>query len=108
MGFGFEVTSGRIAQLPDMPMGWNISVDNDPSWNTRVDASILVAAAALDASFFKDFAVIEKDGGAESPFELKGGVVISTDFSRTRTIQVAMKDFGIREDLQFLKSSPSK
>jgi len=108
VGFGFEVTSGRIAQLPDMPMGWNISVDNDPSWNTRVDASILVAAAALDASFFKDFAVIEKDGGAESPFELKGGVVISTDFSRTRTIQVAMKDFGIREDLQFLKSSPSK
>lgn len=75
VGFNFEVTSGRISQLPDMPIGWSISVNNDPSWNTKVDASVLVAAAALDTSFFKDFAVIEKDKGAERHFALKGKVV---------------------------------
>ena len=108
VGFSFNVTSGRIAQLPDMPIGWNISVDNDPSWNTSVAASVHVAAAALDASFFKDFAVIEKEDAADSPFELAGKVVVSTDFSHSRAIQVAMKDFVIREDVQFLKSHPSK
>ena len=55
VGFHFEVTAGRIAQIPDMPIGWNISVDNDPSWNTSVDGSIRVAAAALDSSFFQIF-----------------------------------------------------
>jgi hypothetical protein len=108
VGFNFNVTSGRVAQLPDMPIGWNIAVDNDPSWNTTVDASIRVAAAALDASFFEDFAVIEKEDRAESPFELSGKIVVSADFSHSRTIQVAMKDFVIREDVQFLKSHPSK
>jgi hypothetical protein len=108
IGFQVNVTSGRIAQLGDMPIGWNIAVDNDPSWNTSVDASIHVAAASLDTSFFKDFAVIEKEDLADSPFELSGKVVVSADFSHSRTIQVAMKDFVIREDVQFLKSHPSK
>jgi len=108
VSFNLKVTSGRVAQLPDMPIGWNISVDNDPSWNTSVNASVQVAAAALDASYFKDFAVIEKEDTAESPFDLGGKVTVSTDFSHSRTIQVAMKDFVIREDIQFLKGHPSK
>lgn len=110
MSFNLKVTSGRVAQLPDMPIGWNISVDNDPSWNTSVNASVQVAAAALDASYFKDFAVIEKEDIADSPFDLRGKVFVSPDFnfSHSRTIQVAMKDFVIREDVQFRKSHTSK
>ena len=53
VGFDFEVTSGRIAKITDMPIGWNVSVDNDPSWNTKIHASGLVAAAALNGSFSK-------------------------------------------------------
>ena len=108
VGFHFDVTSGRIAQIPDMPIGWNISVDNDPSWNTKVDASIHVAAAAVDSSFFHDFAVVEKEGNAESPFKLEGEVDVSTDFSKVRKIRVVMKDFTVRDDIRSLKSHPSK
>jgi len=108
VGFHFDVTSGRIAQIPDMPIGWNISVDNDPSWNTKVDASIRVAAAAVDSSFFQDFAVVEKEGKAESPFELAGEVDVSADFSKVRKIQVVMKDFAVRQDIRSLKSHSSK
>ena len=96
VGFHFEVTSGRIAQIPDMPIGWNISVDNDPSWNTKIDASVIVAAAALDASFFKNFVVIEKDDSSESPFEIKGEFLVSSDFSNVRKIQVEMRDFTVK------------
>jgi hypothetical protein len=97
VGFHFQVTSGRIAQIADVPIGWNISVDNDPSWNTKIDASIIVAAAAVDASFFNDFAVLEKDGSSETPFEIKGEVIVSGDFSKFRRIQVKMKDFTIKQ-----------
>jgi hypothetical protein len=108
VGFDFEVTSGRIAKITDMPIGWNISVGNDASWNTKLHASVLVAAAALDGSYFKDFGVIENEGNAESPFENKGKIVVSTDFSKVREIQVGMKDFAIREKVQFLNAHPSK
>jgi len=103
VGFDFEVASGRIAQITDIPIGWNISVDNDPSWNTKIHASLQVAAAALDDSFFKEFVVIEKELNAKSPFEIVGKVVVSTDFSKVREIQVGMKDFTIRDNAQFLK-----
>jgi hypothetical protein len=102
------VTSGRIAQITDMPIGWNVSVDNDPSWNAKIHASVLVAAAALDASYFEDFVVIEKEANAENPFELKGKILVSTDFSKVRDIQVGMKDFTVQENVQFLKSHASK
>ena len=72
VGFDFDVTSGRIAQITDIPIGWNVSADNDASWNTKIHAFVLVAAAALNGSYFKDFAVIERESEAETPFEIRG------------------------------------
>ena len=108
VGFDFEVASGRIALITDIPIGWNISVDNDPSWNTKIHASLQVAAAALDDSFFKEFVVIEKEPNAKGPFEIVGKVAVSTDFSKAREIQVGMEDFTIRDNAQFLKGHISK
>lgn len=108
VGFHLKVTSGRIAQMADMPIGWSVSVENDPSWNTKIDASILVAAAAVDTSFFKNFAVIEKERSAENPFNLVGEVDVSADFSKVRKIPVAMKNFVVRESPQPLRNRPSK
>ena len=95
VSFHFELTSARIAQIPDVPIGWNISVDNDPSWNTKIDASTIVAAAAVDVEFFKGFVVVEKEQNIRNPFEVKGKIAVSKDFSNVRTIQVGTKDFAI-------------
>jgi hypothetical protein len=95
VGFDFQVESGRIVQVPDMPIGWNISVDNDPSWNTKINAAIIVAAAAVDALFFKHFLVIEKEAAPNSPFDMKGEVIVSKDFSATRRISVGMSDLTL-------------
>ena len=62
-----------------------------------MDASVIVAAAALNAFFFKDFAVVEQTDRSELPFEVKGEVSVSRDFSQVRRIQVGMKDFAIRQ-----------
>ena len=108
VGFHFEVTSGRIARVRDMPIGWNISVNNDPSWNTTIDASIVVAAAAVDASFFKDFVVIEKIESAKIPFHVEGDVSVSSDFSSSRKLRVQMKDFTVQEEAPPSKKHSSK
>jgi hypothetical protein len=97
VGFDFEVTSGRIAQIPNAPIGWNISVNNDPSWKTRIEGSIIVAAAAVDASFFDDFMTIEKDESLGIPFGIQGEVVVSKDFSNMRRIKLEQKNFTMNE-----------
>lgn len=108
VGFVFDVTSGRIAQITDILIGWNVSAHNDASWNTKIHASVLVAAAALNGSYFKDFAVIEKEGNAEIPFEIGGKIVVSSDFSKVREIRIEMKDFTTAEKVQVPHSHPTK
>ena len=95
IAFELHVRSGRIARLPNVPIGWNISVENDPSWNTVVRGSIVVGAAALSADFFRRFVVVEgeKPTPSDMPFALDGDVVVTSDFKAERTIRLSMTDF---------------
>jgi hypothetical protein len=88
VGFHFRVKSGRIAQLPNLPIGWSISVDNDPSWDTKIDASIIVGAAALDTSYFQNFIVVERNESLGISFDMSREIVVSRDFSTVRRIKI--------------------
>lgn len=98
VGFEIHIRSGRIALLPNVPIGWNISVDNDPSWNTVIKGSIEVGAAALDPDFLRDFMVVEveKDAPSDEPFDLQGEVIVTSDFTTERRIKLSMKDFATK------------
>jgi hypothetical protein len=98
VGFEIHVHSGRVAQLPNVPIGWNISVDNDPSWETSVTGSISVGSAAVNANFLRGFMVVEaqKDAPSDLPFDLKGEVILTSDFVKERRIKLTMKDFQIK------------
>ena len=95
VGFEVHVRSARIALLPSVPIGWNISVDNDPSWNTVIKGSIDVGAAAMDRDFLQDFMVVEveRDAPSDAPFGLQGEVIVTSDFIKERRIKLSMKDF---------------
>jgi len=95
-GFEIHITAGRIAALPNVPIGWSVSVDNDPSWNTVIKASLEVGAAAVDPSFFRDFLVIEKDESLGVPFDVQGEIVVSEDFATERRIKIGINDFVMK------------
>jgi len=96
VGFSLQITSARVAQIPKAPIGWNLSIDNDPSWNTSVSASIIVGAAAVAPTFFRDFLVVEKAKDADMPFQIEGEVQVSRDFEHVRIIKIAMKDLLLK------------
>lgn len=98
VGFEIHVRSARIALLPNVPIGWNVSVDNDPSWNTVIKGSIDVGAAAMYPDFLQDFMVveIEKDASSDAPFDLQGEVIVTSDFIKQRRIKLSMKDFATK------------
>ena len=83
--------------MPDIPIGWSISVDNDPSWNTNTSGTLIAGAAALDASFFREFVVIEKDESLGLPFSVEGEVVVTQDFSKERRIEVGLQDILLKQ-----------
>jgi len=62
-GIKINLKSGRFYSIPRMPAGWNIIIDNDPSWMTTFNGNIIVGAAALnklDSVLMDHFIVIEK------------------------------------------------
>ena len=97
VGFELHVTSGRVAQIPNVPIGWNVYVDNDPSWNTAVTGSLIVGAAALGPNFFRDFLTIEKNESLGIAFDVQGEIVVTTDFATERRIRIATEDLVMKK-----------
>ena len=103
VGFELRVHSGRIASLPAVPIGWHVTVENEPSWNTRLFGGIVVGAAALDLRFFKDFVVVEKTSSLGLEFRVEGSLVVTDDFVKERHVtlgrgDVLLKAVGRRSD----------
>lgn len=97
VGFEIHVRSGRIAQLLKVPAGWNVSVDNDASWNAVVRGSATVGAAAVELAFFTDFLVVEKNESLGIPFQAEGDVIVTKDFATERRIKIKIEDFVMQE-----------
>src|SRR5258708_7055371 len=85
--FEIHVQSGRIARIEDLPIGWEICINNDASWNTVMKGSCSVGAAALSADFFKNFLTIHKYSPLQLPFEVQGEIVVTEDFATERRIK---------------------
>lgn len=101
VGYKIRVRSGQIHSLPVVPTGWNVTVDNDPSWNATVHGSIIVGAAALDKKelgLLDQLVTVEKAADAiqlkESPFTAEADLFL-VDFiaekERTITVTVFLK-----------------
>ncbi len=97
MGFEVKVHAGRIASLPAVPIGWYLTIDNDPSWNTRMSGSIAVGAAALDLRFFRDFIAVERGSLPGLELEVTAEIVVSEDFQTVRHIPIRMNDLILKK-----------
>lgn len=96
--FDIELRGARVWALPNLPMGWLVRVNNDPSWETSVSGSIIVGAAGLEPSAFSRFFVIEKYAGTQGaiPFSIRGRFGVMSYGSAkltTRTIALPGSQF---------------
>lgn len=76
----------------DVPVGWDVHIENNPSWNSWVRASALVGAASLDAGFFRRFVRIEKNESLGIPFGISGDIVVTSDFVKEHHIPISMRE----------------
>ena len=99
--FKVIMVSGKIDSLKSVPLGWDINIDNDPSWRTETIGSCSVGASALSPNSFNDIIIIEKEEffgekeeeGVKGPnFDISVEITVTEDFDKTRTLTYKMKD----------------
>lgn len=95
VGFDFHIHSPRVVSMRDIPSGWDVRVQNSPSWRAEVKGSALVGAAAVGPQFLTNFLRVEKNESLGLAFELKGTVVVTQDFVQERHIAVSTRDVSM-------------
>jgi hypothetical protein len=88
VGFQLSLTAARVHSLREIPLGWQISVDNDASWNTEIRGAATVGAAALDAAFFNKLCFIETADASIPAFSAEATFIVTADFQAQRDIVV--------------------
>jgi len=103
-GFEISVSSGRVASLPSLPMGWNLIVDNDPSWATKFQGNALVGSAFLNSSdraLLGNLLTVErlKDDiiAKEVPFDVNATIhIVNVENEQERTVTATKDKLGLR------------
>lgn len=103
--FEITISAGRIMSLPSLPMGWNLVIDNDPSWTTSMRGNGLVGAAFLggnDQALLKNLLTIERLSDKlitkEVPFDVKATVhIVNLESEQERTVSATQGELDLRE-----------
>ncbi len=93
-GFEINIKSGKIQSVPNVPIGWELVIDNDPSWTTSIKGTAIVGSAFLgsnDKNLLENMLTIERltEGiiPKEIPFNVKASIhIVNTETERQRTV----------------------
>jgi hypothetical protein len=99
VSFEIDVLAGAFDSVSKLPVGWYVDLDNDPSWNTKLKASIRVGAAALKPDELKKLRFrLRKNEFRGARFTVSGTVALTTDFATNRQVPLQMSDFSVVQD----------
>ena len=101
VGFWVKLKSADIYAVPRVPTGWAVkiwnSLNEEPPWNTSLEAVVGVGAAALEPTYFTDFLIIQKYSSRYAdPLVIQ--VVLSTtvDFAAEQRRTFDLKGLSLR------------
>ena len=95
VGFEIALTGGMVRSVSNLPLGWYLELDNDPSWHTTIKGNIRVGAAALDSKELRKLRITIQKDTTLSKFAVSGKVALTTDSEKTRNIVLAADDFEV-------------
>ena len=99
--FELHIRSAMIVGFRRIPVGWQINIDNDPSWSTEVSGIAVVGAANLHPSALGPwFLSLLAEADAPSPSErinainIDGSITLSHG-DNSRVIEIAGRDVAL-------------
>lgn len=101
-GFEITVSAGRIYSVPKAPAGWELAIDNDPSWTTSIRGTGIVASAFLgsnDKDLLENLLTIEKapeEIAKEIPFDVNATIqIVNSETEEERTVKQSRENLVI-------------
>jgi hypothetical protein len=96
VSFEIDVTAGAIKSISNVPVGWYIIVDNDPSWQTKIKGNVRVGSASLSVEDFRKLQfVVEKNEFGDLSFGLSGLAFVTSDYNKQKQVPIMTADFAI-------------
>lgn len=95
--FSIAFLSGKINSYYNVPLGWQIEIDNHESWNTKMTGNAGVGAASLREVDFSNFVKIEKSRFAKGQIEIKAELTTTIDFDKENKIAINKKNIELIE-----------
>lgn len=90
--FDLHIRSAMIVRFRTIPVGWQINIDNDPSWMTQVSGIAVVGAADLEPSALRSwFLSLLAEPGSRSEPKVDGSITLSNG-DNTRIVQIMNRD----------------
>lgn len=96
IGFHVRLQAAKFFSIREFPIGWGLSIDNDASWRTELDALVGVGAAALDADFLDGLISVEKQEFDDLKFAVDVSIWVTKDFDSDREIVLHTPDIVLR------------
>jgi hypothetical protein len=96
---GLEIhLAGTFEGISNVPVGWHVSADNDPSGQASLEAHAKPGAAALDKSALLNLGlqVIENEV-ADERLQVWGWLILSSDIEKERRIPLNSYSFEFVE-----------
>lgn len=94
--FQIEVTAGAFVGISNLPVGWFLDIDNEPSWLTKVKGQTIVGAASLTPDQLEKLNFqIQKNEFGDLKFNLTAEVSFTSDYEKIRVVHLDMTDFAV-------------
>ena len=91
----FALEHGAIEGVSDIPAGYRLAIDNDPSWVTKVTAQAVVGAAFLDGGHLPGLFSVRPEPQHGCSNVLRGGVAL-TLHRDDRLVRVRVRPSALR------------
>jgi hypothetical protein len=94
VGFDVAARPAYFSSMRCVPLGWDIDVNNDPSWTTHVTGSISVGAAAIDLAALNKILRITSNATL-GDIKISGEIVTSRDFEHEHHLTLKPTDVRV-------------
>ncbi len=95
VSFEVHITAGSVEGISKIPLGWQVAVDNDVNWQSRIRAITTVGAATLAPDELKRLVfTVRRNEYGDATFDVSGILSVSKA-AETRKLTVKMEDFNL-------------
>jgi hypothetical protein len=91
------VNGGAIQGMSNIPAGWQIEIENDSDWVSRIRANSTIGSASLAEDELKRLVFnVRRNKSQSSTFDVSGSASLSQTSSK-RKLALTMEDFSLQQ-----------